>query len=183
MTVVVGVSNGSSVFVGGDSFATDSESGQKVELSVPKVFQKDEFFVGYAGSLRFGKAIQYSVDFPKVPSWAVGRDKLDEFVNRVVIPSIRKQLNEAETDERNERPVFNLLIGVRGHLFEVDSDWAAYQCDSDFVAIGSGGSVAAGSLYSTRNLDVHPADRVHLALEAASKFNAFCGGKFTILGN
>ena len=181
MTCIIAISQDNNVFMGGDAAASEVESGMISRVNMPKVFVKDEYLVGYAGSFRMGKFIQYSVEFPKPPSWAKGKAKLDEFMNGYFIPAVRKQVEEHKL-ESQEKEEFGFIIGIRGHIFEIDDAWAAYEPETNYASIGSGSSVAYGSLHSTAGWS-NPKKRIQVALEASEKYNIYVSSPFTILEN
>jgi len=180
MTCIVAIAQDDKVYMGADSAATTPD-GLAGIIRIPKVFIDDEYLIGYAGSFRMGKFLQYSVELPKSPSWAWGSEKIDEFINGFVVPSIRKQVKENEL-EQMEKEDFEFLIGLRGHIFELDENWAAYEANQDYQSIGSGVDIAMGSLYSTSSWK-NPIKRISVALEAASLYNTFVSAPFTILEN
>lgn len=177
MTCIVAICQDGKVFMGGDSGASDAESGSIATVSSPKVFVKDEYIIGYAGNFRFGKFMQYAVELPKVPSWAKG-DKIDEFVNGIFIASIRKQIAEMALEEKEKD--FGLLIGLRGRVFELGDNYAAVEMSRGYNATGSGAEVATGSLYTTETWK-DPIKRIKTALTASAEFNAFVRPPFTIV--
>lgn len=179
MTCIVAIAQDGVVSMGGDSAATDPQGGTLVTVQMPKIFIKDEYIIGYSGSFRMGKFIQYTLEFPKPPSWAKGSAKLDEFMNGYVVPALRKQAKEAEL-EQGEKEDFGLIIGIRGHIFELDENWAAYEPTRGYSASGSGMDVALGSLFSTSNWS-NPKKRISSALEASAMHNAYVKAPFTIL--
>jgi hypothetical protein len=181
MTCIVAIAQDGRVYMGGDAAGSDPHSGMVITTSIPKVFVKDEYVLGYSGSFRMGKWIQYSADFPKPPSWAKGEAKIDEFINGFVVPSLRKQAKEAEL-EPQEKEDFGFLVGLRGYLFELDESWAAYPTSSGYAASGSGAEIALGSIYSTSSWK-NPVKRVTVALEASHVHNAYVRPPFTIVEN
>ena len=177
MTCIVSICQDGKVFMGGDSGASDAESGSIGVVTSPKVFVKDEYIVGYSGNFRFGKFLQYSFEFPKVPSW-VKDQKVDEFVNGLFVSALRKQITEFALEEKEKD--FGILIGVRGHLFEMGDNYAAVELLNEYNAVGSGSEIARGVLYATGTWK-DPIKRIRLALNASAEFNAFVRPPFTIL--
>ena len=178
MTCIVGIAQGGDVYIGGDSAAIAIETGSKTIISGEKVFVKDEYIIGYSGSYRMGKVLQYNIEYPKVPAWALGAEKLDEFIHLHLVPSIKKQVAEMELDEVTRDA--ECLIGIRGKIFEFTTqDWFAIHSNDGYAACGSGGDVALGSLYSTSDLE-DPKQRLMMALEASSKHNAYVCSPFYI---
>ena len=165
--------------MGGDSAASEPESGILTAVSAPKVFKKDEYIIGYAGSFRMGKFIQYNVELPKPPQWARGKEKLDEFINGYVMSAIRKQVKDADL-EAVEKENSGFLIALRGSIFEIDDAWAAYENKVNYASIGTGSHIALGSLYSTSSWS-SPRKRLQIALEASSNFNCFVTAPYTFL--
>jgi ATP-dependent protease HslVU (ClpYQ) peptidase subunit len=178
MTCIVGIMHDDKVYLGGDSAASTMD-GFTTKIRIPKVYQIDEYLIGYAGSFRMGKFIQYNIEFPKPPTWARGSEKLDEFINGYLVPHIRKCVKESDLDQ-NEKEDFEFIIGLRGHIFELDENWAAYESAEPYVAIGSGAQIALGSLYSTSNWS-NPGKRIRVALEASERYNSYVSSPFTIL--
>jgi hypothetical protein len=68
-------------------------------------------------------------------------------------------------DEQEEGGHF--LVGVRGRLFEIESDYQVGESLDGYAAIGSGDDVALGALFATHHLGMSPEQRLTLALEAA----------------
>lgn len=179
MTCIVAVSQGGKVVMGGDSAATEVESGTTVLLKTPKVFIREDYLIGYAGSIRFGKFVQYTFEIPRVPSWAIGSEKLDEFMNNYFIPELRQQISDNELDQK-EKENFSLLVGIRGHIFEIDNEFAAYEVSDYCTAIGSASAVALGALATALPIG-NPKNICEMALTVAAQKNAFCRPPFTIL--
>jgi ATP-dependent protease HslVU (ClpYQ) peptidase subunit len=178
MTCIIGIAQDEKIYMGSDGAATTLD-GVKSSVVIPKIFEKDEYLLGYAGSFRMGKFLQYNVDLPKPPSWARGSKKLDEFLNGIVVPAIKKQVKEAEL-EIGEKEDFSYLIGLRGHIFELDENWAVHESTQSYISIGSGMDIALGSLYSTSGWK-SPIKRITVALEASAFYNTFVSQPFTIL--
>lgn len=179
MTCIAAISQDGVVYMAGDAAASELESGVITTVNSPKIFIKDEYLIGYSGSFRMGKFMQYTLELPKVPSWAKGKEKLDEFMNGYFVPAVRKQVKESEL-EPNEKEDFSFLVGIRGSIFEVDDAWAAYEASNNYMASGSGASIAMGSLYSTSNWS-NAKKRLQTAMEAASIYNLYVSAPFTFL--
>lgn len=179
MTCIVAVSQGGKVVMGGDSAASAMESGDMTLLKTPKVFAREEYLIGYAGSIRFGKFVQYTFEVPRVPSWAVGSVKLDEFMNNCFVPELRTQISDNELESK-EKESFSLLVGIRGHIFEIDHEFAAYESSEHYASIGSASQVATGVLATAYKIG-NPYNICELALHTAAEKNAFVRAPFTIL--
>ena len=62
------------------------------------------------------------------------------------------------------------LVGYRGRLFGVESDYQIEELTVPYMAIGSGSDLALGSLFSTTDVKC-PRERLELAPKAAEAFN------------
>lgn len=177
MTCIVGIAQDGKVYMGGDSAMTDDST--RVSMLMPKVFIRGEYIIGYAGNARFGKILQHNIKYPSIPANVNNSEKLDAFVNGILIKEIKSQMNTLNL-EKEEKEEFSVLLGIRGHIFEFQQDWAIYELLANYNAIGSGGLVAMGSLYTTEAWK-SPEKRVRVALEAAARYCPSVGEPLDIL--
>ena len=70
----------------------------------------------------------------------------------------------------------NYIIGDTrtGKLYEMLIDFQFTEVDQ-YTCVGSGGSYAFGSLFTTEELNINGEERVRMALEAAIKFDGATG--------
>lgn len=81
--------------------------------------------------------------------------------------------------EPDDDELWQLLIGVQGHVFRVCSHFSASETTTGYDAIGSATPHALGSLASTEG---QPAKRrVEIALRAAERHSGGVAAPFTIL--
>lgn len=73
----------------------------------------------------------------------------------------------------------NFLVVFKGKLYEILVDFQIKEV-KDYSSVGSGSAFAYGSLFSTTS-NMSPEDRLAIALGAASRFSAECGGAFKIV--
>lgn len=174
MTCIVAITDGTKVYMGGDSAAAEVES-QFVSARVePKVFIRGEFIIGYAGSFRFGKLVEHIFEFPDPAK------NIEHFMNTEFINSLRECAEENKVDVSEDKDAGELLIGIRGEIYEFNSDWHVGKDINNFNAIGSGASYALGSLFSSKRYK-DPYARINLALEASEAFSPFVRRPFTLL--
>jgi hypothetical protein len=176
MTCIVGLldTNGD-IYAGGDSAGVGGLS-----LTIrkdPKVFINGDFIIGFTSSFRMGQLLHYSWKPPKQ-----NKKDIKTFIYTDVINSIRKCFKDGGylQKDREAEQGGRFLIGYKGHLFEVDSDFQIGYFHDNFHAVGCGSDIALGSLYSTK-LDAHPIIRIETALKAAEHFSAGVRGPFTII--
>lgn len=177
MTCIVGLEYDGKVYMGGDSAAV---ANSNLQLSnTPKVFKKQKLLIGYTWSFRMGQIIQYAKAFPKIKEYPDNY----EYLVKSFVPFIRGLFKEAGwlkiENSRDEGGQF--LIGIRGQLFEINSDFSVLKMIDDFNAVGSGAYYALGALRILKhNTDKEPTIKVGLALEAAAYFSTSVSSPFVI---
>lgn len=172
MTCIVGVASDSRVFLGGERGSADSDS--ILVSSQPKVFNLDQYVIGYAGNIGLGQAVAYNFNPPEFK----GSDATSHMV-RFFIPSLRKFFkdNDISLPDKTEEHT-DFIVGVSNKIYGVSS--YDFQCvEYPFLASGSGASFALGSLYSSQHLP--DSDRVRLALNASIEFSPTCLGPIDIV--
>jgi ATP-dependent protease HslVU (ClpYQ) peptidase subunit len=183
VTCIVAVAQGGRVVMGGDSALTADDFSQ-LSMAETKVFRKGEFLIGGSGSARGGQLMRFKFQPPKRPR---GVDA-DEYMATLWIDSLREVFKKGghmwvQEQGGEESSSTNALIGYRGGVWLMEgADLQIERLRDPYVTIGSGGIVALGALYATKDVvDLDPERRVKTALEAACKYNAACRPPFTIL--
>lgn len=157
------VDNERKIHFGSDSLASDMHA--KTVLTDAKIFHLGEMIVGFAGSFRSAQILQYQMPLPER---AEGQSDMDFLVNsfvslaRVILyenglaqPQIGHSVIEGE-----------FILGYRGKIYRMQSDFSIIHACDDFIAIGDGGESAAAVLHATKLLDLPPIDRLEMALDA-----------------
>lgn len=182
MTVIVGLAHDGAVYMGGDSAGV-----AHLDLSVrrdTKVFNRGPYVVGFTDSFRMGQVLQYATELPAPPT---DQRKLHGFMVRDFIDAVREALKDAgwSYDQGGRESGGAFLVGVRGRLFEICSDYQVGETRSGWNAVGCGGALALGSLHSTGRMtdiwNLAPRARVHFALEAADYGSAGVSRPFKIV--
>lgn len=161
MTCIAGVVHEGKVHLGGDSAGVGSDWSLTIRRD-EKLFTRDPYVLGFAGSFRMGQLVRYSFD-PPVPH----RADLPRFMATEFITALRTCLTDggwtANADDDD-----GLLVGVAGRLFSIPiPDLQVGESRDGYDAIGSGADLARGALYSTRGAVLGPEYRLRVALEAA----------------
>jgi hypothetical protein len=178
MTCIVGLESEGRVWIGGDRAAVES-SHFLTHCEQPKIFRRGEMVFGYTSSFRMGQLLQYRLTIPEIGEG----QPLDEYMVTSFIDAVRACLKEGgytRVDCERET-IGTFLVGVRGHLYVVDDDYNVRRDNGGFNAVGSGLSVALGSMHSTAKLRMHPRERIAMALEAASTFVTTVRGPFDVI--
>ena len=175
MTCIAALVHKGTVYMGGDSAGVGSWS-----LTVradEKVFKRGPFLMGFTTSFRMGQLLRYSLDAPKQ------KDGQDTYAFMVTdfIDAVRKCLKDggyAKKDNEVESGG-TFLVGYRGRIFKVDSDYQVGEAADGFDAAGCGCEIASGALYATSRQA--PRRRIETALAAAERLCAGVRGPFTVL--
>lgn len=172
MTCVVGIANEGNVYIGADRGASDNDS--IISLGRPKVCKQGNWLYGFAGSLGNGQLLD-NITFPVLKK----TDDPYKIIRFDIMPLI-KNLIESHGSDKDDNAT-DYLIGTKGRLFELSTeDWGLVEIDE--VAIGSGGSFALGSLYTTSLFEAAtPYYRIEQALNAAITYSPTCQGPIDIL--
>jgi hypothetical protein len=175
MTCIAGLVDNGVVYIGGDSAGI---GGSLLSVRADqKVFQNGEFIFGFTTSFRMGQLLRYSLNPPK----NYENIDINKFMVTKFIESVRKCLKDGgyayKDNEVESGGTF--LVGYKGRLFKIDSDYQVGEALIGFDACGCGEDIALGSLYSTQ--EQPPKERILKALEAAERFNAGVRRPFNIV--
>lgn len=180
MTVVAGVAHEGRVYMGADSAGT-GDSGDIVTRHDPKVFTvgAGRMLIGFTGSFRQGQLLRFSLKVPSVPR---GMD-IYEWAVRKLVDQVRRclQVGGAATNEKGTEEGSQFLVGFRGHLFQVYSDYQVEESAFEYNACGAGYGYAMGSFFASTAHRKKPLRRLHQALDAACTFSAICQPPLTVL--
>ncbi|ABW11741.1 conserved hypothetical protein [Parafrankia sp. EAN1pec] len=176
MTCIVGVEHDGRVVIGGDSAGV---AGWSITVRADtKVFRNGEFVMGFTDSFRMGQLLRYSLVPPVPHSWDLDRFMATEFVS--VVRDCLRDGGFARNDAGNESGGL-FLVGIRGQLYRIDSDYQIGRTLDNYDAAGCGEEYARGSLHST--VGEEPEERVRKALEAAAHHSTGVCPPFHILSD
>jgi ATP-dependent protease HslVU (ClpYQ) peptidase subunit len=167
MTCIAGLTEGGRVYIAGDSAGSNDWHQLTLRLD-KKVFRREELnmIFGCCGSYRMTQLLHHAFA-PPLP--APEEEDLEHYMATTFIDAVRSCFAEggfAKKKQEREKGGF-FLVGLRGRLFRVESDYQVGESLDGYAAIGSGGNIALGALFVTRHLDLSPEKRLTLALEAA----------------
>lgn len=164
MTCVVGIAHNGSVHLGAD--CQGSNGWTQTDRLDGKVFAKGPMVMGFTSSYRMGQLLRYKLELPE------HRDNVDTFEYMVAhfVESVRQCLKDGGF-AKVENSVDSggiFLVGYRGRLFCIESDFQVGERSDGFDAVGCGESFALGALHVTKGA---PRNRIHSALQAAARFS------------
>lgn len=165
MTCIAGLVHEGKVYIGGDSAGV---AGYYLTVRADaKVFRNGPFLMGFTSSFRMGQLLHYKL---RVPAHHPDTD-IYEYMVTTFIDTVRQCLRDGgyATNDKGEESGGTFLVGYRGRLFEINSDYQVGEALDGYAAVGCGGEVAQGVMFATIG-DYHsPEDRIRLALEAAER--------------
>ena len=175
VTCIVGLEHKGAVWMAGDSAGVAG-----LDLTVrsdAKVFLNGPYVMGFTTSFRMGQILRWSFEPPKPPKEP---EYLECFMATDFVNGVRTTLSAGgyatKKNEAEEGGTF--LVGVRGVLWCVDSDFQVGRAEAGYDAVGCGEGYAKGALYATQGKS--PAHRLQKALEAAEAHSAGVRGPYTV---
>lgn len=175
MTCIVGVVEGNTVYMGGDSAGVDGWLGLTVRAD-QKVFKNGPMIFGFTTSFRMGQLLRYALTIPDHDP----RVDVEKYMAVYFIDAVRDTLKKhGWSEKRNDQEVGGcFLVGYKGRLFRIDNDYQVGAPADPFAAVGCGDQIAHGALFATSSLA--PKDRLVIALSAAERFSAGVRGPWCI---
>lgn len=171
MTAIVGLVDKGNVYIGGDSAGV---SGLSITIrNDEKVFHNGPFIMGFTTSFRMGQLLHYKFDPPKQTT---SQNDMTYMVTDF-IDAVKKCFKDNEYGKPDQGGTF--LVGYNSNLYSIDSDFQVGLNAVGYDAVGCGSEIALGSMFSS--VGKKPEERIKLALEAASKFNAGVAPPFRIV--
>lgn len=182
MTCIVGLKHKDKIYIGGDSLGSNSDL-QKTVRADAKVFIKHDMIFGFTSSFRMGQILRYAFD---IPQRAEGVEDM-EYLVRTFIPAVIECFETngftPKEDEDSSAVGGVFLLGYKGQLYQIETDFQVGIPTLDYDACGCGDDLALGSMYTSEQLDkkLTPEKRITMALEAASAHSAGVAGPYVIM--
>lgn len=172
MTAIVGLAQDGRVHLGGDSAGV---AGYSLTVRADsKVFATGPYVMEFTSSFRMGQLLRWRLDPPEPDG------DLERFMSTTFVDAVRDPLRDGGwlRKERDQEEGGTFLVGVRGRLFCVESDFQVGEALDGYAAVGCGAELALGALYATASTRRTPRARLGLALEAAERYSAGVRGPF-----
>ena len=141
-----------------------------------KVFVNGPFIMSCTSSFRMIQLLRYSFKPPKRPKCITDA----EFMSTVFVDAIRGCFKTGgfARSESGQEAGGTFIVGYKGKLYSIDSDFQVGIPADSFCAAGCGVDLCLGSLYSTKGQP--PKERLITALKAAERFSAGVRGPFIL---
>ena len=183
MTCIVAIAQNGTVYMGSDHAASDDKTGWIISRNEPKCFKAGQYGIAFTDAFRMGQILQYSWTPPKYTPTKTNSG-LDKFMRTKFIDSVKVAFKDngygsiGSSSEEDTGGIF--IVGVCGRLFTIDEDFHVGENVVNYMAEGSGGQIALGALYATKN-QKNPRLRLKAALEAATEFNMSVAQPYTYI--
>ena len=183
MTCIVAIAQNGTVYMGSDHAASDDKTGWILSRKEPKVFKVGQYGIAFTDSFRMGQILQYAWTPPKYTPTKTNSG-LDKFMRTKFIDSVKQAFKDngygsiGSSSDEDTGGIF--IVGLEGRIFTIDEDFHVGENIVNYMAEGSGGQIALGALYATKN-QKNPKLRLKAALEAASEFNMAVAPPFTYI--
>jgi ATP-dependent protease HslVU (ClpYQ) peptidase subunit len=168
MTCVVAVVHKSTVYMGADSAGVGGYSHQtRVD---PKIYKVGQMLIGFTTSFRMGQLLGYRLTVPDHDP----RVPIEKYMATAFVDAVRDCLKAGgyAAKDRETEQGGTFLVGYRGRLFRIDSDYQVGERLEPYDAVGCGEDLALGALYATSDTPYDPEKRLQVALQAAASFSA-----------
>jgi ATP-dependent protease HslVU (ClpYQ) peptidase subunit len=146
MTTIIGIQEHDSAVLYAD-YQVSTESESFVSKTARKICRNWQLAYGTAGSGRLCDYIQYEWEPPQPD---IDRDSDEEWAYnwliRTFVPDMKKALRAEGYELGADGVDFQMIIIVRGFLFQIESDGTVMNRMHGLYGIGTGGAYALGAL-------------------------------------
>lgn len=179
MTCIIGYVNNDKVYIAGDSAGV---AGLSISIRKdPKVFKTGKFIMGFTSSFRMGQLLMSSKFKP-------GKQKSSEndyhYMITTFIDSVIQCFKDGGflTKQNEVLEGGTFLVGYKGKLYEINSDFQVGEVEDNFNAVGCGHDIAKGAMFILdKNNKLKPEEKLKLALSAAERFSSGVASPFNIV--
>jgi hypothetical protein len=183
VTAIAGLTHDGRVYLAGDGVGS-GENGSYQRRRDPKVFMTGEFAIGVCNSFRVAQVLHHEFDPPEITDIELSAYMVTRF-----IPKLRNLIidREIKTEDVTSPFLGELLVGVRGRLFDIQPDYQVAEILQDFHAIGAAEDLCLGALavlLPPRGPDLTPeraAEALLTALRVAAEYNVSVGPPYTLV--
>lgn len=174
MTCIVSFTRDNVMYMAGER--GNSDSSIIMSSKTPKIFNINNYLVGYSGVSGQGQLIQHRFNFP-----TLSKDiDIVKYMCSEFAPALRTFFQSYEINTDKEEDCADIVVGIKGHIFEI-STWD-FQCvEYDLVAIGSGREYALGAYHALYDYDIDPQSMIGVCMNAALEYSPSCKGPIDIL--
>lgn len=179
MTCIVAVEDpNGKVYMGADSCSY--YQGRVQESRIEKVFKpkkSPQFLIGCSPSFRLMQLLKYQLEVEANNTYLDN----EEYLVAILVPALKKLFDQNGLTRIDQNVEYGdtFLLGFKGTIYKIDSDFQINSSTVGFQALGSGEEFALGSLFTTAYYE-NTKHRVEIALQAAARFCASVSEPFSI---
>jgi len=177
MTCIIGYEHKGKVYIGGDSAGVSRYDMRIIVNS--KVFRNGPIICGFTSSFRMGQILQYSFSVPKQGRESDHKYLCTKFIDKLIKCFTNKKFAK---EENNEVTGGTFMLGYKGKLYRVESDFNITRIDLGYEACGCGEDYAMGAMGVLHEIkDLTPEQKITKALEIAESLSAGVHRPFNII--
>lgn len=165
MTCIIGYIDKEGVYIGGDSAAVSEDDLSYNIRNDEKVFAKGDFIFGYSTSFRMGQLLHYKL---KIPAHPKGMDN-HQYMVTLFVDAVKRCFEDNDYTEMMTDEGGSFIVGYKGKLYVILSDYQVAQPKENFAALGCGEGFAMGAMFASTEKD--PIKKMEIALNAAVAFS------------
>jgi len=174
MTLIAAIKDArGNIYMLGDSAAIPTTEDDIIRgvRKDPKVFIRGQYGIGFAGSFRTGEILQHIWE----PPVYTGRIAIERFMRTTFIESIKTALRKSDGE------LYPILVGLDGHIFNVQPDYHIGESLDPYEAIGSGETLALGGLHTLQGTTFSARTKLIKVAEAAEHHSNQVMAPFNII--
>lgn len=174
MTCIIAYKYNNKVYMAGDSAGV---SGHDIRTRRdPKVFKNKDMVFGFTTSFRMGQILMnMKLPHVKKDNLAVNEGEEYWYMTGPFIDAVIEEFKKKGYAKEKESQVSGgtFLVGWRGEIYFVDSDFQVGMVNDEFDCCGCGENYALGAIEALdRYVGGTPEDRLHNAFEIVCKFSS-----------
>lgn len=171
MTVIAAYEDKDSYWIASDSNLYWNSTTLATEN---KIMKFGNYYIGDSGSCRISNLMRENNTIGKINIFL----DLIRIRDRIVqeIRAADKIIKEVASEHTISKDGNTFLIITKIGIYRIESDYGITKCNK-YSTTGSGGEIALGSLYNSKQLKHDGKTAVTLAVKAAIAHHAYCGGK------
>ena len=178
MTCIIGIHENGTNYIAGDSACVpvNREYSDLMIRRDKKVFaRRERFLMGVSGCPRTRQLVKHTMEIPSITECT----NIERYMATEFVMALDSCLEEGKLPKHGGLAFNGAILCLRGKdVMIVLGDYQVEFVDENFAALGSGGGVAEGSLWSTRGRN--PLDRISIAMKAAEYFCQDVSGPFHV---
>lgn len=181
MTTIAAIQGENWAVVGADSQVTEDSKKYVLPDAFSKMFQNGPYLIAIAGDFRAVNILTHNFR-PPSPGKHTG-ESLDKFMVSVFVPKLKVCFENNAYGKDNET-ASDLIVVVKGVIYEIGSDYDCIRDANGLYSIGSGSSYALGALHvlDTKNRTLASAkESVRSALGASCLYDSHTSAPITIV--